>query len=157
MLAAPKTIIISGTGRNVGKTTYALELIRKYIAEGPIAIKISSHAHNQTHGMRVIEVNDDFGIWQEDGNRNNKDSSKMAAAGASLTYYIEAQDKFLPKVLEVLNELIDFNKRIIIESAAIRRYLIPQEFVLIYSEEYPNIKPQNIDIAKFISRKVLLT
>ena len=154
MLDAPKTIIISGTGRNVGKTTYAMQLIKKYSAEHPIAIKISSHSHNQTQNIIPIMVNADFGIWEQTMVSDYKDSSKMLKAGASKVFYIEAKDAFLPQVLDILTTIIDFNNRIIIESAAIRRYLQPEQFILVYSNEYSETKEHNKDIEKYITSRI---
>ncbi len=154
MLKAPNTIIISGTGRNVGKTTYAMQLIKQYAAEQPIAIKISSHSHNQTQNLIPIKVNSDFGIWEQAIVSDFKDSSKMLKAGASKVFYIEAKDAYLPQVLEILSTIIDFNKRIIIESAAIRRYIQPEQFILIYSDDNSEIKEQNKDIEKYITSRI---
>ncbi len=155
MIKAPKTIIISGTGRNVGKTTYAQEIIREFKIETPIAIKISSHFHSHNYKMKIIDVNDDYKIWEETNPNENTDSSKMLKAGAHKVFYIESKDEFLPKVISVLQQIIDFNKRIIIESAAIRRYIQPKEFVLLFSEEFPKIKKSMLDIESLIDKRVL--
>ncbi len=154
MISAPKTIIISGTGRNVGKTTYALNLIKLYSQESPIAIKISSHFHKQTNEVTPIIINDNYRVYKQELSDSNKDSSLMLKAGAELVYYIEAVDKFLPEIIELLSQEIAFDDRIIIESAAIRRYIKPQDFILVYSNEFPNMKSSNVDLEKYISSRI---
>ena len=154
MIKAPKTIIISGTGRNVGKTTYAQKLIREFKIEEPIAIKVSSHFHVHNYKMKLIDVNDDYKIWEEINPNKNTDSSKMLKVGAKMVFYVESKDIYLPKVISVLNKIIDFNKRIIIESAAMRRYIVPEKFVLIYSQEFPNIKDSMKDIEHLIDSRI---
>ena len=156
MIKAPKTIIICGTGRNVGKTTYAQNLIRKFKGENPIAVKISSHFHHHNYKLKIVDANDDYKIWEEINLNNNTDSSKMLNAGAYKVFYIESKDECLPKVIDILRNIMDFNNRIIIESAAIRRYIVPAEFILIYSKEFPNIKKSMKDIESLTTSKVNL-
>ena len=155
-MKANKAIIICGTGRNVGKTLYAQKIINKYSSENPIAIKISSHFHTHKYEMKEIEVNDSFKIWQELNSEGNTDSSRMLQSGAKEVYYIESKDEFLPSVINVLDKIINFDDRIIIESAAIRRYIEPYEFVLVYSDEYPKIKSSMKEIESLITSKVKL-
>ncbi len=155
MIKAPKTIIISGTSRNVGKTTYAQKIIREFKIENPIAIKISSHFHSHNYKMKIVDVNDDYKIWEEINPNENTDSSKMLKAGANKVFYIESKDESLPKVITVLQRIIDFNNRIIIESAAIRRYIQPKEFVLLYSEEFSKVKKSMLDIEPLIDKRIL--
>ncbi|MCK5846360.1 MAG: hypothetical protein KAG84_02900 [Bacteroidales bacterium] len=154
MIKAPKTIIICGTGRNVGKTLYAQKVIKEYTTEFPIAIKISSHFHSHDYEMKAIELNSNYKIWQELNADKTKDSSRMLASGAKAVYYIEAKDEFIPAVINKLTELVNFNDRIIIESAAIRNYIEPSEFVLVFSDEYPFVKDSMKNMERFITSRI---
>ena len=155
-MKADRAIIICGTARNVGKTLYAQKIIKSYSTENPIAIKISSHFHIHKYEMKEIDVNDNYKIWQELNSDDSTDSSRMLQSGAKEVYYIESKDEFLPDVIIALNKIINFDDRIIIESAAIRRYIEPDEFVLVYSDEYPNIKKSMKEIESLITSKVKL-
>ena len=150
MKSAPKTIIISGTTRNIGKTTFACQLIKKYKSEGVIAIKLSPHFHNLNSDAVVVANNDDFIIAKEHRIDSNKDSSRMLKAGAKEVYFIIVEDENLQKLVDYLENIIDFNSRIIIESAAIRRCIKPQLFYLVYNTDNPNIKSKNIDLESYI-------
>jgi len=146
----PKSIIISGTARNVGKTTFACQLIEKYKPEKVIAIKISPHFHSIEADAEIIEQNEDFVIVREHKKESSKDSARMLNAGASEVYFIMTLDNNLLKVVNFLSTIVDTNSRIIIESAAIRRYILPQKFYVVYNNDNPNIKNQNTDLEKYI-------
>jgi hypothetical protein len=154
MKFAPKSIIISGTTRNIGKTSFACRLIEKYKSEGVIAIKISPHFHTINSDAIIIENNEEFIIVKEHRKESNKDSSRMLKAGAKEVYFIMTKDESLYQVVEFLSGIIDFNSRIIIESAAIRRYIKPQIFYLIYNNENPTVKSQNEDLESLIDIRV---
>ena len=154
MKNAPKTIIVSGTTRNVGKTTFACQIIEKYKTEEVTAIKISPHIHNIEKESITIERNADFTIIKEHRIDSTKDSSRMLKAGAKDVYFIMTKDENLQKVVDYLNRIIDFNKRIVIESAAIRRYIKSQYFYLIYNDENTNVKYQNLDLESIIDFRV---
>ncbi len=156
MIIAHKTIIISGTSRNVGKTTFACQQIAKYKEEHPIAIKISSHFHDQGMGVKLISFSDNYRAYQQIEMKSNKDSALFLKAGAKQVFYIEAKDEYILEALSSISDKLDFNQRIIIESAAIRRYMVPQEFILLYNNENPNIKEKNKDLEKFITSRACL-
>ena len=153
----PKTIIVSGTARNVGKTTFVCQLITKYKNEDIIAIKVSPHFHSIDPDAEVIEENEDFIIIKEHKDNTRKDSSKMLKAGAKEVYFIMTLDESLSKVVSYLNSVIDVNSRIIIESAAIRRHINPLEFYLIYNNENTRIKDKNRDLESLVDYKVNFT
>ena len=87
MIIAPKTIIISGTSRNVGKTTFACQQIAKYKNENLIAIKISSHFHEQGMGVKLISFSNNYRAYQQIEIKSNKDSALFLKAGAKAVYY----------------------------------------------------------------------
>ena len=75
-------ILIAGNGRNVGKTTFATEVIRHLSKSNTvIGIKISPHIHGINEGLVVIHKTNDFVVVEERGH-NKKDSSLLLQAGA---------------------------------------------------------------------------
>jgi len=146
MQSLPKSIIISGTGRNVGKTTLSCRLIGKYKEERPLGIKISPHKHPIGKGDIVICKNANYIILQETQLNTGKDSSRMLAAGAEKVFFVMAEDKYLIDAMNVLGSIIDFSSRIIIESAALRRYFKPSKFIIVSTNEFPSSKPKNKDL-----------
>jgi Ni2+-binding GTPase involved in maturation of urease and hydrogenase len=145
----PKTIIISGTGRNVGKTTLCCRLIEEYKRDNPIGIKISPHKHSIQENEIVLLQTNEITILQEKDKTSPKDSSRMLAAGADRVYFIMAEDKYIIDALEFLQNHIKFTDRIIIESATLRRYFEPELFLIVSNTEFPDSKPKNTDLDKF--------
>ena len=155
MIELPKAIIISGTDRNVGKTTLACRLISHFRSDNPIGIKISPHRHLIENQDVVIIQNEDFIILEETKSTTSKDSSRMRAAGAERVFFIMAEDKFLTASMQILQDYIDLSERLIIESAALRRFYVPEQFILVYSKEYPESKTKNKDIDAFVNRRLI--
>ncbi len=154
MQSLPKSIIISGTGRNVGKTTLSCRLIGKYKEERPLGIKISPHKHPIGEGDIVICKNVNYIILQETQLNTGKDSSRMLVAGAEKVFFVMAEDKYLIDAMNVLEGIIDFSSRMIIESAALRRYVKPEKFILVYNNENPSSKPKNMDLEELVDLRL---
>ena len=79
----------------------------------------------------------------------------MRAAGAERVFFIMAEDKFLTASMQILQDYIDLSERLIIESAALRRFYVPEQFILVYSKEYPESKTKNKDIDAFVNRRLI--
>lgn len=150
MIQFDNAIIISGTGRNVGKTTLACKLIANEKHQNIIAIKISPHQHPLATGLKLVFKNGNTQIFLELSDSTNKDSSRMKRAGATEVYYVQALDENLALVFDYFIENGYQHKLMIIESAAARRIIEPKKFLMVYSNEMPEIKPQNKDLEPYI-------
>lgn len=122
----PNLLLVSGTSRNAGKTTFACKLI-KHIAKSNtvVAIKITPHFHELGCFANVLYKSEELVISQEMDTDIPKDSSKMLAAGASKVYYIQGDDSQLEKVIDYLKPLIPNTNAIVCESAALRSIAEP--------------------------------
>ena len=156
MISLPKAIIISGTSRNVGKTTLACNIIDYCSSENTTAIKISPHKHfdKADKNSKIIEWNDDYVILQELSSSESRDSSRMLAAGANRVYFIMVSDEFLPKAFDALLKHLDINNRIIIESAALRRFVKPKTFIITYTDNNIETKPKNLDLEQHLDFRI---
>ena len=89
-------LTISGTGRNVGKTSLACRIIHKLGRDQRLtAIKISPHFHTVDYPMPLTEKPGAYSLYKEDRKDSGKDSSKMLAAGADQVFYIQTGDDHL--------------------------------------------------------------
>lgn len=138
-------ILVAGTGRNVGKTTFVCRLIEHISSIRPIiAIKVSPHIHdNDVSHCRIIHKTEGVIIAEETSFLNTKDSSRMLAAGAKKVYYVQGGGDSLSKTLAVLKDLIPDNIPLVCESAALRAYVEPGFFVLMSSAE-PIVKNKHM-------------
>ena len=129
----PNLLMIAGTGRKVGKTTFACQLIsRASKTKEVVGIKISPHLHHQVEGQKIIhQHHDKFQIIEEINPHSEKDSSRMLRAGATKVYYLQTIDKNIREPFDLLLELVDEHQAVICESGALLEYAKPGMFLLV--------------------------
>ena len=132
MLHVPSLLLISGNGRDSGKTTFACKLIRHFSKELDVTgIKISPHFHEMKDYEEVIFADDFVIITRERNTSSGKDSSRMLRSGARKVFYIQAGDKLLPTALMKLAPLWESRKPVICESGGLINYLTPGLFFML--------------------------
>jgi len=134
-----KILLISGSGQNIGKTTFACKIIEQNKDKNIIAIKISPHFHNVETGKLLFSEND-YQIYQELNKTGKKDSNKMLKAGAVKVFYIQTTDEGLNLAYQKISELIENDTYIICESGALRNIIKPRVFIFIKNIEEEKIK-----------------
>ncbi len=99
-----KLLILSGAGRNVGKTLLGCNIIEQFRNVADIvAVKIVSHRHVHAYNMKLIKQEKSYTIWQE--NRiSSKDSGRYFEAGANKVYYVEAKDNCQKKAFAYIRK-----------------------------------------------------
>ena len=102
----PNTILVSGDGRNTGKTTFASQLIRHLSSQGEVfGIKTTPHIHFETAGLDIIESNEGYVVAEEKG-MHGKDSSLFLQAGAKRVFLIMAGDSYIDRALNCILDAI---------------------------------------------------
>lgn len=126
-------LLIAGTGRNSGKTTFVTTVCSWFPEEiKPVCIKISNHFHQQVGSLCLIE-NSYYRVFEETQVSSQKDSVRMLEAGAVRSFFIEADREFVYQAFKQLIEIIPDNVPIICESGNLRNYLIPAVFVILHT------------------------
>ena len=127
-------MIVSGNGRNTGKTSFVCEVIRKISQKQAItAIKVSPHYHNDQKQEALFE-GEGFFVLEETKTDGIKDSSRMLQSGASRVFYIEAKDESLAMVLDQLIPMISPGHAVICESGGMRKLIEPSLLLLLNEE-----------------------
>jgi len=142
------TIIIAGTGQNVGKTTLVCNIISENKTKNIYAIKISPHFHKLTKTDKIIKQTNDFVIIEETNIDTGKDSAKMLKSGAKKVFYVQCTDEYLAEVFNEIKKLIPEESNIIIESGGARNIFKPTLFLMIKHADINQIK---IKSAKLLS------
>jgi len=127
-------LLIAGCGRNVGKTTFACEIIRKNKKNNPVAVKITSHQHITSPGLNQIGKGTNWVISEETNFSTKKDSSLFLQSGAIKSYLIQSEKTNLEVALKNLVNLLPDGQPVLIESASLIQIFQPGIFVIILPE-----------------------
>lgn len=145
-------LLVAGTNRNVGKTTFCCKVISKLVTNHEVwAIKITPHIHSVCPSCKIIHQTNDLIISEELSAEQNKDSSKMLAAGATKVFYIQGSDGQLPQVVQWIKESIPLDIPIVCESAAIRHFIEPGCFVILSKTD---LLTKHTDLIKMADYKI---
>ena len=130
----PDLIIITGSGKKVGKTFLAVSLIRHFSGmSGIIGLKISPHRHDTLGKVEMITGNENFRIYRE-SEVHEKNSGQYLAAGAVASCFIETEDRYLPAAIgEFMERCNPGGLPVVCESGALGTILKPG--VLIFIED----------------------
>lgn len=132
-------LLIAGTGRNVGKTLLACEIINHFSKKtAVIGVKISSHQHPIGPGQKIIANTNHFQVIEE-SLITNKDSSRMVQAGAFKAFYIQSGHNNLEGAFQTIEpELI--GNAVICESGGLHQFIKPGIFFLVSENTIPENK-----------------
>lgn len=130
----PHFIIISGSGKKVGKTYLATALIRAFSAQFPVvALKISPHVHDSLGNTELHYASGGIRIFR-DLSPHHKNSGQFLEAGAIQSFFMETEDPQLAEAFDVfMKECNPLNLPVICESGALNQLIHPGISVFITS------------------------
>ncbi len=133
-------VLISGNGRNVGKTTLACEIIRHLSQHHEVTgIKITNHFHPVDDKHEIIVQTPDFIIVKELV-ESGKDSSLMLKAGAKNVYFIMSKKESTGEAfMRIANKLE--NHPVVCESGGLRNSVHPGLYLFVNKVNRPIEKP----------------
>jgi hypothetical protein len=148
MIKNPHVIIIAGTGRNTGKTSLALEIIKQFSNSFDlVGAKISPHFHTHLLNRDPIFSTENFAIFNETQVDSGKDSSLMLKAGAQKVFYIEVKDPHIMDAYSHLASILPSSTPIVIESPGLRKILEPGLFIIVDHPQQLNKKEEILSLA----------
>jgi len=130
----PQFIIISGSGKKVGKTYLAVDLIRSFSGKFPLlALKVSPHLHDSLGNSMLVDSSEGIRIFQ-DRTPHTKNSGKFLEAGATQSFFMETDDEHLAEAFErFMKECNPHNDPVIVESGALGNLIKPGLLIFISS------------------------
>ena len=138
---APQILLISGSGRNCGKTSLACEIIESISKrKAVIALKISPHFHQLSEHQELLFDNKKFRIYRETDSTSGKDSSRMLRAGASYSFYLQCEDENLSEAWERMNIFLPENRAVVCESGSLAKFFKPGLHLLVEGENPDKMK-----------------
>ncbi len=146
-------VLVSGSGRNVGKTTLACNIIRNLSHDYTVfGAKISPHFHKTSELQKLIGEGEGFKIYQELNADSGKDSSRMLESGAREVYFIQCGDDRIKIALESISNLLPKDSPIVCESGSFAKTYKPGLHLLVVGEQPDETKKsyqQNLANADF--------
>ena len=138
-------LLVTGSGRNVGKTTFICDVIASNPRRKMAAVKISPHFHEPTEGLETIIETETFRIYEETNFESSKDTSRYLLAGAVKSYYIQTTDDGLLEAFRLTSVLLEPDLPFIVESARLGKLLTPELFIFIQHSDSVD-KPFSIEM-----------
>jgi hypothetical protein len=141
---SPDLILIGGTGRNAGKTTLAVALIKKLREQGrPVnAAKVITVERKGAlcprggKGCGSCSLDSDFVLCEEYDAATGKDTAQLLAAGAGRVFLLRSLKQALPGAFALMRKKAG-TAPLIIESNSLRTVLKPALFVMLADSDLP--------------------
>jgi len=141
----PNLLLVGGTGRNIGKTTFVERLVDMFNPEfSLITLKTSMllPGEEYLHGKHRLVKPDEFFLFEENTGEGNKDSNRYLKAGASKSWFLSVGENALPQALGYFLDIVKEPGLIIAESNVIREIVIPGVFIMIKGDGV--VKPLSV-------------
>ena len=140
-------LLVSGSGQNVGKTSFIRRIIALHAEQKIAAIKITPHFHVHTSGLVPIVVTENYRVFEETDSTSGKDSSLFLQAGAEKVFYIQTNDAHLKEAFARVVGQLDDQQPVVVESAALRKILKPA-FYLFIQDKFGVLKSSAFEMQK---------
>lgn len=128
-------LIVSGTGRNIGKTILSCRILAQLTKNHePVGVKISPHFHPMEDEQEYIHQSENFVIIEEKS-MSKKDSSRMLQAGAARVFYVQCKKEYLNEALEKLFPLLNPEQPVVVESGGLYNLVEPGLLIYITGNE----------------------
>jgi len=149
----PNFIIISGSGKKVGKTYLATALINEFSSRFPLtALKISPHVHDSLGNTCLRSASEGIRIFQDLG-PHHKNSGKFLEAGALQSFFMETDDEHLAEAFDLFTKVCNpLNYPVICESGALNNLVKPgvSIFITRSTKDLPVKKQATLHLADLV-------
>lgn len=147
MIYAPNMLLIGAASRNVGKTTFACEIVRRFMDTPVSAAKVTAIQERDGLCPRggkgcgvCTSLEGDYCITEETSVEGTKDTQRLLAAGAHQVLWLRVLKEQLEQGAQELLEKIGKNTPVICESNSLRTVVVPGLFLMLENPESPQRK-----------------
>jgi molybdopterin-guanine dinucleotide biosynthesis protein A len=159
----PGMLLIGSTGRNVGKTALACEVIRRFREKHPIiGLKVTvireddSGCPRGSEGCGVCASLDAPFLLTEETNRDGrKDTSRLLLAGANRVYWLRVRSSCLQEGVTAMLEQIGPGALTVCESNSLRHAVRPGLFLMVSNGRTGACKATARAVMSFADRVVV--
>jgi len=133
-------IVVGGHSRKVGKTSVVAGLISAFSRYPWMAVKISSHWHDNQSASCDGVKDDVCQIVEECERDGNADTSRFLAAGAVRSLWVQIKGNGLESAIQRLLPILQSYPFVIIESNSILRFIQPDLTILVLKFDVAEFK-----------------
>jgi molybdopterin-guanine dinucleotide biosynthesis protein A len=159
----PGMLMIGSAGRNAGKTEFACSVIRNLSPRADIVgvkvttiLKKDGTCPRGGKGCGVCSsLKGDYCITDEADAPADKDTARLAAAGASKVFWLRVMKTHLHRGLCELLEMIDPQTAIVCESNSLREVVTPGLFIMVKNNRTGKYKASAEAVREFADRTVV--
>jgi len=128
-------LIVMGTGRNIGKTVTACNLIQNLSKKHrTVGVKISPHFHELEPNLKYLRQSEEIVVVEEQ-HITEKDSSQMLQAGAKKVFYVQVKNEKLADAFDLILKSVDLEQPIVVESGGLYEIIEPGLLFFITGEK----------------------
>lgn len=147
MIYAPNMLLIGAAGRDVGKTTFACEIIRRFLDAQVHAAKVTAIQARDGLCPRggkgcgvCTSLEGDYCITEETCTDGEKDTQRLLAAGAKQVLWLRALKSKLEEGAQEFLDAIGRDTPLVCESNSLRNVVVPGLFLMLKSPDAKEIK-----------------
>ncbi len=139
MMIRPDMLLLGGAGRNVGKTEFACEVIRRHSPHVPVvAAKITTVKDGGDSCPRggpgcgvCSSLAGDYFLMEEFGAGDHKDTARMKQAGADRVFWLRVRQHALTSGIKAMLAEIPSGTCLVCESNSARQIVEPGSFLVL--------------------------
>ncbi len=162
MISCPNLLIIGAADRNVGKTEFACQLIRRQAATYPVfGIKVTiagepagAHALEGGSGGERTSSPSSCGIVEESRAEGGKDTARMLRAGAQRVWWLRVSRDRIEEGLGSVLKRVPAGALVVCESNSARTVLEPGLFLIVRRAGATSMKPSCRAVLAYADRVV---
>lgn len=155
-------LLIGATGRNLGKTELACDLIARFSkSHRVVAVKVTTVTKRDGlcprggEGCGVCSsLEGDFCITRETAGPDHKDTIRMLHAGACEVYWLRVLEAHLEEGYRKLKEYFTDDALIICESNRLRLVARPGLFIMVSDSRTHSIKPSSEKVIQLADKRI---
>lgn len=137
-------VVVGGSGRNVGKTSFICGIVASLPELSWIGVKVTSDEHGSAHGLQ-----------EEQAPGRATDTARFLAAGARRAFLIAADETEWPSLLEDLRSRIEPSAALVFESNRIVNLVRPDVYLAVRGSEERDSKPSFQSLAHLTHATVM--
>ena len=154
LLTLDRMVMIGAAGRNCGKTSLALALIKAWRGRFPmIALKVTtihdaggSCVRGHAGCGTCTRIKGSFDLVEETEEQGDKDTRKLLASGVGRVFWLRCHKEHLAEGIKYFLSRVPEDAVIICESNSLREVVKPGRFIMLKNPEDTSVKTSAVAV-----------